>query len=275
VRLRLPDPLFSCYVEPVNGETLPRLVEVMRRLLAEDGCPWDREQTPASLTPYVVEEAFEVVDAIDRNSPAALREELGDLLFQVVFLSELMSRAEGFDIDDVIAGVCAKMERRHPWVFGDLKMEDADAAIRGWEAMKAEERGQRGALDGVPMALPPLLRAIRVGDKAASVGYDWPDASGARGKVDEELRELDQAIAAGDDAAAERELGDLLFALASFARKRRMDPSAALRHTLDRFTDRFAHAERAAADRGTTLHELDAEALDALWEEAKRALSKS
>jgi MazG family protein len=258
----------------VNGETLPRLVEIMRRLLAEDGCPWDREQSPESLTPYVVEEAFEVVDAIDRGEPDALREELGDLLFQVVFLSELMSRSAGFDIDDVVAGVCAKMERRHPWVFGDMKMEDASAAIRGWEAMKAQERGQRGALDGVPAALPPLLRAVRVGDKAASVGYDWPDAGGARGKVDEELGELDQALAAGDDAAAERELGDLLFAVASFARKAGMDPSAALRGTLDRFSSRFAHAEHAALARGATLRELDADALDGLWEDAKRALAE-
>jgi len=250
------------------------LVELMRRLLAEDGCPWDREQTPESLRPYVVEEAFEVVDAIDRNNPAALREELGDLLFQVVFLSELMSRSEGFDIDDVIAAVSAKMERRHPWVFGQAEVQDAAGALEGWEAIKAQERGQRGALGGVPVALPPLLRAMRVGEKAASVGYDWPDASGAREKVGEELRELDQAIEADDGAGAERELGDVLFALASFARKRGMDPSAALRGTLDRFTARFEHAEHAALARGTTLRELDASALDALWEEAKRALAQ-
>lgn len=245
----------------------------MQRLLAEDGCPWDREQTPESLTPYVVEEAFEVVDAIDRGQPDALREELGDLLFQVIFLSELSTGLHGFDVDDVVAGVCAKMERRHPWVFGDVAVEDADAAIAGWEAMKAKERGQKGTLRGVPVALPPLLRAVRVGEKAASVGYDWLDADGARAKVSEELAELDEAVAQGDEAAAERELGDLLFALASFARKRGMDPSAALRGTLDRFTERFQHAEHAAVEAGSSLRELDADALDALWERAKSELA--
>ena len=245
----------------------------MQRLLAEDGCPWDREQTPESLTPYVVEEAFEVVDAIDRGRPDALREELGDLLFQVVFLSELSTRLHGFDVDDVVAGVCAKMERRHPWVFGDVAVEDADAAIAGWEAMKAQERGQKGTLQGVPVSLPPLLRAVRVGEKAASVGYDWPDADGARAKVSEELAELDEAVARGDEVAAERELGDLLFALASFARKRGMDPSAALRGTLDRFSKRFEHAEHAAVEAGSSLRELDADALDVLWERAKSELA--
>lgn len=256
----------------MTGESLPKLVELMRRLLAEDGCPWDREQTFESLTPYVVEEAFEVVDAIDRAQPGPLREELGDLLFQVVFLSELATRSYGFDVDAVVAAVCAKMERRHPWVFGDAEAADARAALDGWEAQKAAERGKKGALAGVPRALPPLLRALRVGEKAASVGYDWPDADGARAKVDEELAELDGAVARGDGDAAERELGDVLFALASFARKQGMDPSRALRGTLDRFTARFEHAEHAAVERGSELRAMSAEQLDALWEQAKAAL---
>ena len=254
----------------MKGENLPRLVEVMRSLLAPGGCPWDREQSLETLRQYVIEEAFEVVDAIDQGSPKALREELGDLLLQIVFQSEL-ARAQGwFVIDEVIDGIVDKLVRRHPHVFGDAEADDASGALAQWEKLKKAEKKDRGALDGVPVALPSLLRAVRVGEKASAVGYDWPDAGGPRKKIDEELGELDRAVAEGDAAAAEAELGDVLFSLASFARKRGMDPEAALRGALDRFSARFGEAERRARDAGRSLDEMDEAELDRLWEEAKR-----
>ncbi|MEO0321852.1 MAG: nucleoside triphosphate pyrophosphohydrolase, partial [Myxococcota bacterium] len=218
-----------------------------------------------------VEEAHEVVEAIDRGEPEPLREELGDLLFQIVFQAEL-ARAKGwFALDDVIRGIAGKMERRHPWVFGDEQVTGEAATRHRWEVQKAKEKQARGALGGVPRALPALLRALRVGEKAAAHGYDWPDASGVRVKVDEELAELDAALSTGDDAAAEQELGDVLFALASLGRKRGLDPEAALRGTLERFTRRFRHAELAAEGKGVALRDLDDAARDGLWEDAKAA----
>lgn len=255
----------------MKGENLPRLVEVMRALLGPGGCPWDREQTLETLRPYVIEEAFEVVDAIDRGSPPLLKEELGDLLLQIVFQAEL-ARAQGwFEVDEVVDGICDKLIRRHPHVFGDAEAGDATGALHQWERLKKAEKKGRGALDGVPVALPALLRAVRVGEKASAVGYDWPDAGGPRAKIDEELGEMDAALAEGDRAAAERELGDLLFSVASFARKQGMDPEAALRGALDRFSGRFRHSEVRAREQGRTLDEMEPDELDRLWEEAKRA----
>ncbi len=252
-----------------RGQNLPRLVEVMQSLLAPDGCPWDREQTLETLRPYVIEEAFEVVDAIDCGEPSLLREELGDLLLQIVFQAELARAAGWFGPNDVVDGICEKLVRRHPHVFGDEKADDAASALGNWERLKKQEKAGRGALDGVPVALPALLRAVRVGEKAAAVGYDWPDVAGARHKVDEELAELDEALDAEDLPRAEEELGDVLFALSSLARKRGLDPEAALRGTLDRFSRRFSEAESIARDEGLALDEMSHEALDALWERAK------
>jgi MazG family protein len=252
-----------------NGQSLPRLVEIMQRLLAPNGCPWDREQTLETLRPYVVEEAHEVVDAIDRGSPSELREELGDLLLQIVFQSEL-ARAKGwFGPDDVVDAICEKLIRRHPHVFGDAVVKDSTEVLANWEVIKAEEKKGRGVLEGVPKALPALLRALRVGEKAARVGFDWPDRAGARAKVDEELSELDDALAQGDRDAAERELGDVLFALVSLARKSDIDPEAALRGTLDRFGQRVRAVETEVARRGQQLSQVSPEQLDLLWEAAK------
>ncbi len=252
-----------------DGRSLTRLVEIMQRLLAPGGCPWDREQTLQTLRPYVTEEAHEVVDAIDSGSPEELREELGDLLLQIVFQSEL-ARAQGwFGPDDVVAAICDKLVRRHPHVFGDVQVSGTSEVLANWEVIKAQEKQGRGVLDGVPKALPALLRASRVGDKAARVGFDWPDLAGARSKVDEELGELDEALASGDARAIEHELGDVLFALVSVARKASVDPEAALRGTLDRFGARVRAVEQAAADSGSALSALSPEALDALWQAAK------
>ena len=175
-----------------RGANLPRLVEIMRRLLAPGGCPWDQAQTPESLRRYVLEEACEVIDAIDRGDPEGLCEELGDLLLQVVFQAEIARGADRFGPDDVIDGICEKLERRHPHVFGELQVDNAEQVHRNWERIKAEEKRGRGVLDGVPKSLPALARAQRLGEKAARVGFDWPNRSGVRDKVDEELRELDE-----------------------------------------------------------------------------------
>ena len=252
-----------------HGATLPRLVEVMRRLLAPDGCPWDREQSLQTLRPFVIEEAHEVVDAIDSGSPAELREELGDLLMQIVFQTALTERQGWFGLDDVVDGICEKLVRRHPHVFGDTQVSGTDEVLANWEKLKAAEKKDRGLLDGLPRSLPALLRAVRIGEKAARVGYDWPDLSGVRAKVDEELTELDVALAGDDVERVQEELGDVLFALASLARKRGVDPEAALRGTLDRFTSRVQSAEALARDAGTTLPQLDDAARDLLWERVK------
>lgn len=253
------------------GESLPKLVELMETLLGPDGCPWDREQTLESLRQYVIEEAHEVADAIDQGKPEMLREELGDLLLQVVFQAALTERQGWFDIDGVVDAISEKLVRRHPWVFGDEKVADASGAISSWEAIKAKEKQERGALGGVPVALPSLLRAVRIGEKASSVGYDWPDAGGPRAKISEELQELDEAAECGDVEALEHELGDLLFALATYGRKQGIDPEAALRASLNRFSSRFRHCELAAKSHGKSLRDYDEPALDAMWEQAKAA----
>lgn len=274
------DPVVAPPLAEQDGRTFPRLVELMARLLAPDGCPWDREQTIPSVRRFVLEEASEVVDAIDGGDRAELRAELGDLMLQVVFLGEL-GRAEGsFGPDDVVAAICDKLVRRHPHVFGDEKIEGSAEVLRNWERIKAaEQKGTRkekgGVLGGVPKSLPALTRAQRVGEKVARVGFDWPDARGSRAKVGEEMGELDQAIASGDKDKIEAELGDVLFALVNLARHVDVDAEGALRRTIDKFTRRFAHVEarvheahggwpKSAADDRLTLEELDG-----YWDEAK------
>ena len=260
-----------------DGTTLTRLVGVMRRLLAPDGCPWDREQSFESLRRYVLEEACEVIDAIESGDKKALREELGDLLLQVVFQAEL-ARAEGsFAIDDVVAGIVEKLVTRHPHVFGDLEAKDADEVLRNWEKIKAKEKKDRGILAGVPRSLPALVRAQRIGEKVERVGFDRADARGSRAKVEEEVRELDQAIAGGDANKIEEEMGDVLFALVNLSRHVKVDAEGSLRRTIDKFTRRFAHVEaRVKAEHGGwgepgEAQKLPLEVLDRYWEEAKAA----
>ncbi|MEZ4258508.1 MAG: nucleoside triphosphate pyrophosphohydrolase [Polyangiaceae bacterium] len=257
-----------------DGTTLSRLVGLMRRLLAEDGCPWDREQTFATLRRYVLEEACEVIDAIDGGDRGALREELGDLLLQVVFQAELARKEGAFAIDDVVEGIVNKLVTRHPHVFGDLDAETADEVLRNWEAIKAKEKKDRGILGGVPRSLPALVRSTRIGEKVARVGFDWADAAGSRAKVTEELGELDEAIASGDKAAMEHELGDVLFALVNLSRHLGVDAESALRGTSDKFARRFAHLERRVHEEhggfgGAGEPTLPLEVLDRYWDEAK------
>lgn len=246
-----------------------RLLEVMRRLRDPDsGCPWDLQQDARSLARYTLEEAFEVVAAIEQGDPQALRGELGDLLFQVVFLSQLASERDDFGFDDVAAGIAEKLTHRHPHVFAGAP----SAAHERWESIKAGERrarGVAGALGDVPLALPALLRATKLGKRAAAVGFDWPDAEGPAGKILEELSEVEAARSGAGDSTVEDELGDLLLAVTSLARHLHVDPETALRRANGRFEQRFVLMERRAAQRKQRLEDLDAAQLDALWNEAK------
>jgi MazG family protein len=251
-----------------------KLVGLMQRLLAPDGCPWDREQTLATLVPYLVEETYEVVDSLAAGNVDDHREELGDLLLQVIFQSELRFAEGKFGIDDVARGIVAKLVRRHPHVFGDTVAKDADAVLANWAKLKAAEKaekGKHGALDGIPASAPALLRATRAGEKAGAVGFDWTDADGPRAKVDEELAELDEARRDGDRAAMQRELGDTLFALTNLARRLGLDAEQALRDSTDRFASRFRHVELALEAEGRAISDAGPEEQDRLWRAAKRA----
>jgi MazG family protein len=257
-----------------TGAAVTQLVGLMQRLLAEGGCPWDREQTLETLVPYLVEETYEVVDAIADGEVADHREELGDLLLQIAFQSELRFAEGQFGIDDVARGIVAKLVRRHPHVFGDVVAKDAGAVLANWAKLKAvekAEKGKHGALDGIPRSAPALLRATRAGEKAGAVGFDWPDADGPRAKIDEELGELDEARQAGDRAHMQRELGDALFALVNLGRKLGLDAEQALRDATDRFATRFRHVEIALAAEGRAVSDANPEEQERLWQSAKRA----
>ncbi|HEY4186807.1 MAG TPA: nucleoside triphosphate pyrophosphohydrolase [Polyangia bacterium] len=255
-----------------TGEAVQRLVGLMQRLLAPGGCPWDREQTLETLVPYLVEETYEVVDALAEGNLADHREELGDLLLQIVFQSELRFTAGAFGIDDVARGIVEKLVRRHPHVFGDVQVAGSGEVLTNWAKIKGEEKaakGKHGALHGIPRSAPALLRATRAGEKAGAVGFDFPDAEGPRAKVDEELRELDEARASGDRAAMESELGDLLLAVVNLGRKLDLDPESALRGATDRFAGRFRHIETTLAAEGRAVADSTPEELDRLWDAAK------
>ncbi|HVP66332.1 MAG TPA: nucleoside triphosphate pyrophosphohydrolase [Anaeromyxobacteraceae bacterium] len=250
-----------------------RLLEIMARLRGPDGCPWDREQTLATLRPYVLEETYEVLEAIDAGDVAAHREELGDLLLQIVFQAQLAKETGAFEFADVAEAISGKLVSRHPHVFGDGEVKDAEGVLRQWAALKREEKRKKGkgesVLEGVPREMPALARAERLTEKASRVGFDWPDVSGARAKVSEELAELDEAVASGDRARMEDELGDLFFAGVNLARKLGIPPEEALRRALGRFVQRFQHIEAELARRGIRPGEATPEEMDRLWEEAK------
>jgi ATP diphosphatase len=256
-------------VQPLDG--MLRLLQIMRQLRdPASGCPWDLAQDARSLARYALEEAYEVVHAIESGSQAALRDELGDLLFQVVFHAQLAAEQGSFDFNQVAAGIATKLERRHPHVF-----DRGSAGPQDWEVIKAGERAARGAagaLDEVPHALPALVRATKIGKRAAAVGFDWPDASGPRAKILEELAEVEAAVQGAPGSTVEDELGDLLLAVTSYARHLRVDPETALRRANARFEARFQAVEQLAGQRGLELSRLDAKALDALWEAVKKGV---
>ncbi|HVJ29931.1 MAG TPA: nucleoside triphosphate pyrophosphohydrolase, partial [Gammaproteobacteria bacterium] len=234
---------------------LAELLDIMARLRdRERGCPWDIEQTFATIAPYTIEEAYEVAEAIERADLANLKDELGDLLFQVVFHARMAEEAGAFAFGDVARAICDKMLRRHPHVFGDAQVADSAEQTKRWEELKREERGaaslDAGVLDDVPAGLPALTRAVKLGKRAATVGFDWPDVAGVRAKVDEELAELDAAAASGDRDDTAAEMGDLLFSVANWCRHLHLDPETCLRSSNERFTRRFRAVESAVAASG-------------------------
>jgi len=249
------------------------LVALCARLRSPEGCPWDREQTLESLRAYIVEEAYEVVDAIPSGEPALLAGELGDLLFQIIFVAQIASEKGWFEIADVCRGIHAKMVRRHPHVFGETEVSGASEVVRNWEAIKQREGGRSGALAGVPRQLPALLKALRMTEKAAAVGFDWERVDDVVAKLDEEVgelsRELRQPASERRDERIRSELGDVLFVIANLARQLGVDPEAALQTTNDKFARRFGAMEARAAERGVALRSLSLAELDALWDEAK------
>ncbi|WP_417519976.1 nucleoside triphosphate pyrophosphohydrolase [Minwuia sp.] len=260
---------------------MKRLLEVMARLRdTEKGCPWDIEQTFATIAPYTIEEAYEVADAIAREDMDDLKGELGDLLFQVVFHSQMASEAGSFDFGDVAAHVAAKMIARHPHVFADQQgIENADDQTLNWEAQKAEERARKAraegrresALDGVALGLPALTRAEKLQKRAARVGFDFPDIAPVIGKIEEELDEVKAELAGDDRQRLSDEIGDLLFAVTNLARAKGIDPEAALRGTNQRFTARFHAVEEALANASRTPADSSLQEMDDLWVAAKKA----
>lgn len=257
-----------------SGEQFEALVQIMERLRADNGCPWDREQTRETLKPFLIEEAYEVVEAIDEGDPKHLMEELGDLLFQVVFHAQVAAERREFTIGKVLAATADKMVRRHPHVFSDSTASTTHEVLAQWEELKREERNAAAAipasaLDGVPRELPGLLRAQRLQDKASRTGFDWPEISGVMAKVEEELGELKEAIGSAAPEAVEEELGDVLFSLVNLARFLNLSAEDALRRSIARFATRFQRMEEALQRDGRRLKEMSIEEMDRLWEEAK------
>lgn len=247
-----------------------RLVEIMATLRGPDGCPWDREQTHASLRPHVLEEAYEVLQALDRDDMPALQEELGDLLLQIVLQAQIAAEEGTFRLADVIAGINAKIIRRHPHVFGDVEVAGVEDVLHNWEAFKEAERqeeGQgKGLLDGVPEGLPALAQAAELQARVARVGFDWPGVDGILDKVTEEVGEIQRA---GDEAERRDEVGDLLFTLVNYARRLGIDAEGSLRTANGRFRRRFKRLEQAAGGQARPLREMNLQEMDALWEAAK------
>lgn len=248
------------------------LLAIMRRLRGPGGCPWDAEQTHESLTRYLLEETYEVIEAIDMKSPEMLKEELGDLLLQPVFHAAIAEETGTFTMGDIIQTLCDKLIRRHPHVFGDMEIRDSSAQIENWEQIKKEEKGEerRSALSGVPPHLPALLKAQKITEKASRVGFDWEHVDQVVAKVMEELHEFEEAMAEGDNSRMEAELGDLLFAIVNLGRFLSINPEEALRKTINRFQQRFSHVEDTLHGQGRRMNDASLEEMDALWEEAKK-----
>ncbi len=253
-------------------EEFARLIEIVQQLRAPGGCPWDREQTHRSLRPYLVEETYEVLDSIDREAYGELKKELGDLMLHIVFHAQIAGEEQLFDMADVLQHINEKLIRRHPHVFGDSSVTDARHVERQWEKIKLEEGHRKRLLEGVPKHQPALNRAFRVQEKAAGVGFDWPDVAPVWDKIREEVNELEVEVSANDPRRIEDELGDLLFSIVNLARKLKVNPEDALRGTVDKFTERFNFIEDTLLNQGRKLHESTLEEMDSLWDEAKRSM---
>ena len=256
---------------------IKKLLEVMKSLRDEaNGCPWDVEQTFTTIAPFTVEEAYEVADAIAREDMSALRDELGDLLFQVVFHAQMASEAGEFDFDDVVAAICEKMIRRHPHVFGSEAERAAGAKDGSWERIKAGERAaatDKSAMAGVANALPALKRAQKLGERASAVGFDWDDRDGVRDKIHEELEELEEAVGSRESSHIDEEFGDLVFAVVNLARHLNVDPEQALAGANRKFERRFRDMEQAITASGKRLEKQSLAQLEQEWRAAKRRLS--
>jgi tetrapyrrole methylase family protein/MazG family protein len=254
-----------------EADKFARLTAIMRRLRAPGGCPWDAEQTHESLKRYLLEESYEVIEAIDTKDPEHLKEELGDLMLQPVFHAAIAEEKGEFTMDEVLDTICAKLIHRHPHVFGDQVVKTAEEQVENWERIKKQEKGEerKSALSGVPPHLPALLKAQKITEKAARVGFDWEHVDQVFAKVLEELHEFEETMAAGDEARMEAELGDLLFAIVNLGRFLSLDPEEALRKTIKRFAKRFAHIEETMHARGVQMKEATLEEMESLWEEAK------
>ena len=252
------------------GNLFDKLVNIMRRLRAPDGCPWDREQTRDSLKPFLIEETYEVLEAMESEDLQKFQEELGDLLFQIIFHAQIAEENREFSIEDVLRQASEKMTRRHPHVFSNAQVANAQEVLFNWEEIKKEERPPgESVLEGVPRNLPSLLRAHRLQDRAARMGFDWRDAKEVLEKVEEEMAELKKAFTQGERMRMEEELGDLFFSLVNLARFLEVNPEEALRKTISRFIHRFRYIEEEMAKKGRLLREASLEEMDRLWEEAK------
>lgn len=257
----------------MTRRTFEDLVHLMTTLRGPNGCPWDRKQTLQSLKPFIIEESYEVVDAIDRDDRAALLEEIGDFLLQAVFVTELTREEGSFQIADSITAIHDKLVRRHPHVFGEAEAKDAEAVLVNWEKLKSDERKaeNKGVLSGVPQSMPALLRAGRLTEKAARVGFDWQNTEDVFAKLEEETGELREAMASGNQDHVHDEMGDLLFTIANIARKLGVNAEEALQSTNRKFTRRFESMERTVHQSGRNIDQLTLPEMDSLWNEAKSA----
>lgn len=248
-----------------GGKAVDELIEIMDRLLGPGGCPWDREQTHETLVRYLIEESYEVIEAIKEGDMNKLKEELGDLLLQVVFHCALAENEGQFTFADVAQAVSRKMVKRHPHVFGDMNLKTSGEVMDNWEGFK-EKEGKKRVLEGIPVMLPALMRAMKVQEKAARVGFDWPEVKGAVEKFKEEVDELSRAV---DEAEIKEEIGDIFFALVNVARMKNVDPEEALQACNDKFTRRFNYIEEQLKKRGKKFADMTLEELDRMWEQAK------
>ena len=253
-------------------DTLSGLVALMARLRSPDGCPWDRKQTPESLKPFLIEECYEVIDALDEGSPDKVKEELGDLLFQIIFHARIAEERGQFTINDVISANIEKMTRRHPHVFGDAHLSTDREVLANWEEIKKSEKGyeeRKSVLEGVPRHLPSLLRAHSLQERAARVGFDWSRIDEALPKLDEEIAEFKESLNSKDAAGIEEELGDIFFMLVNVSRFLGVNPEDALRKTISKFIQRFRYIEEHAADAGKSLNEMTLNEMEQLWQKSK------
>ena len=254
-------------------DDLPALIALMAKLRGPEGCPWDRKQTTESLKPFLIEECYEVIDALDEGSPDKVKEELGDLLFQIVFHARIAEEQGQFTIQDVIAANVEKMTRRHPHVFGDARLNTAQEVLANWEEIKKKEKGyeeRKSILEGIPRRLPSLLRAHSIQERAARVGFDWNRIDEALPKLDEEIAEFKESLKSKDAAGIEEELGDIFFMLVNLSRFLGVNPEDALRKTIGKFIRRFRHIEEQAVKTGRSLNDMTLNEMEQLWQESKK-----